>query len=134
MMKQEFEQLVGKEVSQDTFELYNTMYMALPESINKLQFVTMLDKNMIPEDPAAVERKARREEFIASVKKDIADAKEQLKFHRELCLKALVAKKYWKGEKDDWMYESYKRDEKYHRYQMKEWQQRINELKFIIQW
>ena len=133
MMKQEFEQLVGKEVSQDTFELYNTMYMALPESTNKLQFVLMLDKNMIPEDPAAIERKARREEFIASVKKDIADAKEQLEFHRECCLKAAESKKYWKNE-DDWMYESYKRDEKYHRHQMKEWQQRINELKFIIQW
>ena len=132
MMKQEFEQLVGKEVTQDTFELYNTMYMALPESINKLQFVIMLDKSMIPEDPSAIERRKRREEFIAEINQEIKSIKEQIAEHERFLQKAREGKNYWKDDEDKFMYNSYKSEAKYYAEQIQACKNRIRDLKFII--
>lgn len=45
MMWQEFEELAGYEVSYDTYsKVIEPMYMAIPESITKQEFVKMLDK------------------------------------------------------------------------------------------
>ena len=56
MMKQEFEQLIGKEVSYDTFRIYEEMYLAAPESVTKQVFVQMLNIDAIPESEEAIER------------------------------------------------------------------------------
>lgn len=77
MMKQEFEQLIGKEVDFDTFEMYNAMYIALPESVNKFQFVQMLNINEIPESPGAVARRKERELFITQIKQKINELKSE---------------------------------------------------------
>lgn len=62
MLKTEFEGLIGKEVSFDTFRKYEAMYLALPETVCKRDFVAMLNITAIPEDPAAIKR---REELNA---------------------------------------------------------------------
>ena len=57
MMKCEFEELIGKEVSYETFEMYESMYMALPENISKADFVNMLNIKAIPESEEAIHRR-----------------------------------------------------------------------------
>jgi hypothetical protein len=45
MMREEFEQIAGYEVTwQDYTEIIEPMYMALPEGISKQEFVKMIDK------------------------------------------------------------------------------------------
>lgn len=75
MMKCEFEQMIGKEVTVETFEMYEAMYLALPENVNKQQFVEMLNIKAIPESPEAIARRAEREKFIAEIKAKIAELK-----------------------------------------------------------
>ena len=84
MMKEEFEELIGKEVSCDTFSMYETMYSALPENVNKQRFVEMLNIEAIPESPEAIERRKKREEFINDIKDQIAGKKAEINyFERE---------------------------------------------------
>lgn len=80
MIKEEFEELIGKEVSYDTFSMYENMYSALPENINKQQFVEMLNIDAIPEDPEAIERRKKREEFINDIKDQIASKKAEINY------------------------------------------------------
>ena len=69
MMKQEFEQRVGKEVDWEVFEMYEAMYMAT--NLTKDEFCALLDKKAIPESKASQEAKKRNEETIAEVRKEI---------------------------------------------------------------
>lgn len=52
MMKQEFEELVGKTVEWDVFKMYEAMYMAT--DLSKQEFVKLLNIKAIPEDPEVV--------------------------------------------------------------------------------
>ena len=83
MMKEEFEKLIGKEVSFDTFSMYEAMYNALPENVNKQQFVKMLNIDAIPEDHEAIERRKKREEFINDIKDQIAGKKSDIKYFEQ---------------------------------------------------
>ena len=84
MLKSEFEFLIGKEVDNDTFAMYENMYMALPDNIDKRKFVSMLNIDAIPEDPEVIERRKKREEFINDIKDQIAGKKADIKyFERE---------------------------------------------------
>ena len=84
MLKSEFENMIGKQVTYDTFQMYENMYSALPENINKQQFVDMLNIDAIPEDPEAIERRKKREEFINDIKYQIEGKKAEIKyFERE---------------------------------------------------
>lgn len=83
MMKEEFEKMIGKEVSCDTFYLYEAMYNTLPENVNKQQFVEMLNIDAIPEDPEAIERRKKREEFINDTKYQIAGKKADIKYFEQ---------------------------------------------------
>ena len=71
MMKCEFETMINKEVSADTFDQYNAMYMSLPEGISKEAFIKMLDVEAIPESPDAIKRKAERAEYVATIKYEV---------------------------------------------------------------
>ena len=82
-MKEEFEELIGKEVSYDTFSMYENMYSALPENINKQQFVKMLNIDAIPEDPEAIERRKKREEFVNDIKYQIEGKKAEIKYFEQ---------------------------------------------------
>ena len=83
MMKCEFETLIGKEVSYETFEMYESMYTALPENISKVDFVNMLNIKAIPESEEAIERRKKREEFINDIKDQIAGKKADIKYFEE---------------------------------------------------
>ena len=83
MMKCEFEELIGKEVSYETFEMYESMYSALPENISKVDFVNMLNIKAIPESEEAIERRKKREEFINDIKDQIAGKKADIKYFEQ---------------------------------------------------
>lgn len=82
MMKQEFEQMVGKEVTVETFEMYEKMYMALPESVDKQQFVAMLNIKAIPEHPEAIARREESEKRRKAIKEEIENLRKE---YQELC-------------------------------------------------
>lgn len=79
MMKQEFETLINKEVTYETFELYERMYNALPESIDKRQFVEMLNLKSITENPEAVLRREQEQDRINKIKQQIKRLQEEYK-------------------------------------------------------
>lgn len=83
MLKSEFEEMIGKQVTYDTFHMYENMYGALPENTNKQQFVGMLNIEAIPEDPAAIERRKEREEFVNDIKDQIAGKKADIKYFEQ---------------------------------------------------
>lgn len=83
MMKCEFETLIGKEVSYETFEMYESMYSALPDNINKVDFVNMLNIKAIPESEEAIECRKKREEFINDIKDQIAGKKADIKYFEQ---------------------------------------------------
>lgn len=83
MMKCEFETLIGKEVSYETFEMYESMYSALPENISKVDFVNMLNIKAIPESEEAIERRKKREEFINDIKDQIEGKKADIKYFEQ---------------------------------------------------
>lgn len=74
MMKQEFEQLVGKTVEWDVFKMYEAMYMAT--DLSKQEFVKLLNIKAIPEDPAAIAAREaaqmRNDEYRAQLRALIA--------------------------------------------------------------
>ena len=84
MTKSEFEFLIGKEVNNDTFAMYEKMYMALPDNIDKRKFISMLNIGAIPESEEAVRRREEKEQFISGIKDEIAGKKADIKyFERE---------------------------------------------------
>ena len=83
MMKYEFEELIGKEITDETYSMYEKMYLALPESINKMQFVKMLNIDAIPENPASIERRNKRNDIIEKAKSIIANYEDDIRFYKE---------------------------------------------------
>ena len=81
--EKQIEEMIGKQVTYDTFHMYENMYSALPENINKQQFVDMLNIDVIPEDPEAIERRKKREEFINDIKDQIAGRKADIKYFEQ---------------------------------------------------
>ena len=78
MLKEEFENMIGKEVDFETYEVYNAMYSSLPENITKQDFVKMLNVDNIPESAESVKRKKEREELIQQYKDEINKYKEYI--------------------------------------------------------
>ena len=83
MMKYEFENLIGKEITEETYSMYEKMYLALPENIDKQQFVKMLNIDAIPENPIVIERRNRRNELIEKAKSRIAEYKSDMNYYKE---------------------------------------------------
>ena len=84
MTKSEFEFLIGKEVDNNTFAMYENMYMALPDNIDKVKFVSMLNINAIPESEDAIRRREEKERFISEIKDVIAGKRADIEyFERE---------------------------------------------------
>ena len=84
MLKSEFEFLIGKEVDNNTFAMYENMYMALPDNIDKRKFVSMLNIDAIPESEDAIHRREEKEQFISGIKDEIAGKRADIKyFERE---------------------------------------------------
>ncbi len=83
MMKQEFETLINKEVDAKTFEMYEAMYNALPERVNKEQFVAMLNIDTIPESEDAILRRQRLETVIDGWKKRVYVLDEEIRAYRD---------------------------------------------------
>ena len=83
MTKSEFEFLIGKEVYNDTFAMYENMYMALPDNIDKVKFVSMLNIEAIPESEYAIRRREEKERLISDIKDEIAGKKADIKFLKQ---------------------------------------------------
>lgn len=80
MTKSEFEFLIGKEVDNDAFAMYENMYMSLPDNIDKRKFVSMLNIDSIPESEDAVRRREEKEQFISGIKDEIDRKKHDIKY------------------------------------------------------
>lgn len=80
MLKSEFEFLIGKEVDNDTFAMYETMYMALPDKIDKRKFISMLNIDAIPESEESIHRHEEKEQFISGIKDEIDRKKQDIKY------------------------------------------------------
>jgi hypothetical protein len=63
MMKCEFEEMIGKEITAETYAIYEAMYSAAPETVDKKTFVSMLNIEAIPEAPEAIERRRKADEW-----------------------------------------------------------------------
>jgi hypothetical protein len=133
MMKQEFENMIGKEVSYETFEMYEKMYMALPESVTKQQFVGMLNIEAIPESEEAVARRAQRKAFVEEINRQIGEIQESIKCYKKWADQARESMKYWRKDEDKFMYNSYRTEMHYHLEQIRILKNRIAELKMIIE-
>lgn len=83
MLKSEFENMIGKQVTYSTFHMYEDMYNALPDNINKQQFVDMLNIDAIPEDPEAIERRKERERFANDIKDQIAIKRNDIRYFEQ---------------------------------------------------
>lgn len=83
MLKSEFENMIGKQVTYRTFHMYEDMYNALPDNINKQQFVDMLNIDAIPEDPEAIERRKERERSANDIKDQIASKRDDIRYFEQ---------------------------------------------------
>lgn len=83
MLKSEFEEMIGKQVTYDTFQIYDNMYNALPENINKQHFIKMLNIDAIPEDPEAIERRQENERFVNDIQAQIEGKKADIKYFEQ---------------------------------------------------
>lgn len=81
MLKEEFENLIGKRVTGDTFREYEKMYMSIDR--DKREFVAMLNLDAIPEDPAAVEARQARAALLQAQKDKISELKQEVKINEE---------------------------------------------------
>ena len=124
MMKQEFEQLIGKEVSYETFRIYEEMYHATPESVTKQKFVEMLNIAAIPESEEAIARK----EKAAAVRKEISERIAELKRWLEITKDELERYIAWSKEPDG---DCWKVDVKIKKGQIKRYRAEIASLKMI---
>lgn len=124
MMKQEFEQMIGKEVSYETFRIYEEMYLAAPESVTKQKFVEMLNIAAIPESEEAIARKERAAEFRKEIDEKIAELKKWLEMTKD------DPKRYleWSKEPDG---ERWKVDVKIKQGQIKRYRAEIATLKML---
>lgn len=106
MMKQEFEQLIGKTVEWDVFKMYEAMYMAV--DLPKQEFVKLLNIKMIPEDPAAVAAREaaqiRNEEYRAQIRALIAirdNHLENSRMHRKAGLTIFAQSERYQAQECD---------------------------------
>lgn len=105
MMKCEFEEMVGKEVTEETYKIYEQMYTALPEGITKQQFVEMLDISAIPESDSAIKRREEAAKFrqeilneIAGLQKEVKEVTADIERYKEFIELNDDDKDYWKSE------------------------------------
>lgn len=95
-MKCEFENMVGKEVSVETFEMYNAMYLAT--DLSKQEFVELLNIKAIPESEEAVARRAQAEAFKSQIREQIATLQEELESCKCWLEFDINGKTYWTRE------------------------------------
>lgn len=81
MLKEEFENLIGKRVTGDTFREYEKMYTSIDR--DKREFVAMLNLDAIPEDPEAVEARQARAALLQAQKDKINELKKEIKINEE---------------------------------------------------
>lgn len=110
MMKCEFEALTGKEVSDETFKMYEAMYLALPDNIGKVDFVSMINIKAIPESEEAIYRRMEKEQLIHDIKQQIADLEEKIKYEQrniaycKCCLEEVLPdEKEWVKDYKRWI-------------------------------
>ena len=77
MLKEEFENRIGKRVTMETFREYEKMYLAI--DADKDAFVKMLNLDAIPEDPAAVKAREEAAEKISEARADVQRWKDAVK-------------------------------------------------------
>lgn len=96
MTKQEFEAMIEKEITAETYAVYEAMYLAAPETVDKKTFVSMLNIDAIPESPEAIERRERAEAWKQEQLAKIDDLKKELDTARRYKAEEESAFYFWK--------------------------------------
>lgn len=132
MMKSEFEEMIGKEITAEIYAIYEAMYTAAPETVDKKTFVSMLNIEAIPEAPEAIERRKKAAEWET----------EQLGKIEELNHELLDAKKrkadaesdyyYWMPLDAEYAKNSCFRSIKFYNQRIKFIKSQISEIKFLL--
>lgn len=129
MMKSEFEKLIGKEVSYDTFKIYDEMYRVLPENITKEKFVAMLNIEAIPESPEAIARREENERFVQDIKEQIAAKRSEIRWFEQ---ENVRYRTYIEESEDTSDIKAYKRYIRANNEYINKLRSDIRELKWII--
>lgn len=132
MMKCEFEKMIGKEVTAETYAIYEAMYTAAPETVDKYTFVSMLNVEAIPESTEAIERRRKAEawkreqlEKIEALKQDLLEAKKSK-------ADAESDYYYWKPLDADYAKSSCFNSIKFHNQRIKAIKNQIADIKFCL--
>lgn len=129
MMKEEFEKMICKEISCDTFYMYEAMYNALPENVNKQQFVKMLNIDATPESEDAIKRRENNKALIEEIKQKVKEEREKID---NLKRDTAYYKSLIEEETDIEMINIYKRHISYNRAEARFCKNRIAEYRWII--
>lgn len=114
MLKEEFEQRIGKEVDVNIFELYNAMYMST--DLHQDDFCKLLNFEAIPESDIAIQAKKRNAERKEGYMAQMADAKKRIAHYKEQLT-------------NDY---TYVKDVPYYKKMIKQERLRLKELKFLL--
>lgn len=134
MMKCEFDALIGKESDVKAYaEIYEPMYLALPEYITKAEFVAMLNIDTIKESAESIARKKERAELIERVEREINERKATLKDYKASLESAKESLEYWKEQNDTEMIQYLKREIVYYKRLVTLERIEIENLKLIIE-
>lgn len=97
MMQCEFEEMIGKQVAVETFEVYEKMYMALPDSYSKQDFIKMLNIKAIPEREHSPEYIAMIEDW----KRMLKDKQGELTYWQERLADHESWVRFWEGDETE---------------------------------
>ena len=134
MLKKEFDELIGKESDATAyFEIYEPMYMALPESVTKADFVKMLNIDAIKESDEAIARKQERAEFVESKIDEMNELKKVIKEYKSQLKLAQDSFEYWKSQNDAEMMTFLKNEVLWYKRMIKNASFDIDQIKLIIE-
>lgn len=134
MLKKEFDEMIGKESdATEYYEIYEPMYMALPERVTKADFVKMLNIDAIKESDEAIARKQARAEFIASKIDEMNELKKVVKEYKSQLTTAQNSCNYWKSQNDAEMVNFLKREVLWYKRLIKNAKFDIDQIKLIIE-
>lgn len=132
MMKSEFEKMIGKEITAETYAIYEAMYTATPETIDKETFVGMLNITAIPEAPEAIERRRKADEWKQTQLKKVEELKKELCEAKKSKADAESDYYYWKPLDTEYSKNSCFKRIKLYNQRIKAIKSQIAELKFCL--
>lgn len=132
MMKCEFEEMIGKEITAETYAIYEAMYIAAPETVDKKTFVSMLNIEAIPEAPEAIERRRTADEWKQAQIEKIEELKKELYEAKKSKADAESDYYYWKPLDAEYAKNSCFNSIKFYNQRIKAIKNQISDIKYWL--